>query len=416
MNCEIIAVGTEILLGDILNTNAQYLSQELSLLGISIYHQSVVGDNEDRLSKTVETALSRADVIFLTGGLGPTEDDITKETVANVLGVNLIFHQESYDRIVEHFKHRYMSPTNKKQAYVLENGIVLQNNNGTAPGCLYDNGEKIVIILPGPPYEMRPMFEEAVKPYLMKKSGEIIKSKFVRVFGVGESNAEYMLKDIIDSQTNPTIAPYAGKTESCFRVTAKADSSEKAELLISDTVDKINSRLGSAVYGEDNDTLQSVLVKLLQNNNLKISFAESCTAGLIASKIGEVSGASEVFNESYVTYSNDAKHRLLGVRIETLNNFGAVSSQTAIEMADGVKKVSGADIGISVTGISGPTGDSEEKPLGLTYIGVSYKNTTKAYKFIFKGNRNKNRELAACNALNIARLTIQGKDVENDLH
>ncbi len=416
MNCEIIAVGTEILLGDILNTNAQYLSQELSALGISIYHQCVVGDNEDRLKDAIKLAFNRADIIILTGGLGPTEDDITKESVAETLGVKLIFHQESYDKIVEHFKNRYMSPTNKKQAYVLDGGLVLQNNNGTAPGCLYDNGEKIVVVLPGPPYEMGPMFEESVKPYLMKKCGGIIKSKFVRVFGIGESNAEYMLKDIIDTQTNPTIAPYAKKTEACFRVTAKADSTEQADELICETVSKIRSKLGSAVYGEDEDSLQSVIVDLLKKNNLKISIAESCTAGLIASKIGEVSGASEVFCESYVTYSNETKHKNLDVSEKTLNDFGAVSSQTAIEMANGVKKVSGADIGLSVTGISGPTGGTDEKPLGLTYIGVSYNDVSRAYKFIFKGDRNKNRELAACNALNIARLTILGKDVENDLH
>ena len=416
MNCEIIAVGTEILLGDILNTNAQYLSQEISALGINMFHQCVVGDNEERMFDTIKTAYERADVVIITGGLGPTDDDITKETVAKVLGVELVFHQESYDRLLEFFKHRFMSPTNKKQAYILDGSIVLKNNHGTAPGCLYEKNGKIVVILPGPPHEMKPMFEEFVKPHLMELTGQVIKSKFVRVFGVGESNAAYILKELIDNQTNPTIAPYAKMTESFFRVTAKADSEAEADKLIDETSKNIYDLLGDSIYGENDDTLQSVLVNLLKDNNLKISFAESCTAGLITSKIGEISGASEVLGESYVTYSNEAKNKLLGVNNEILEKFGAVSSQTAIEMAKGVKFQSGADIGVSVTGIAGPTGETAEKPLGLTYIGICYKDIIKSYKFIFKGNRNKNRELAACNALNIARLTILGKDVTNDLH
>ncbi|MBQ2897489.1 MAG: competence/damage-inducible protein A [Clostridia bacterium] len=416
MNCEIIAVGTEILLGDILNTNAQYLSRELSALGVSVFHQCVVGDNEQRLIEAIKTSYNRSDMIILTGGLGPTEDDITKETVAKALSINLVYHKESYERIVEYFKNRYMSPTNEKQAYVLENSTVLQNNNGTAPGCLYEQNGKTVVILPGPPFEMQPMFEDYVKPFIMKKNGGIIKSKFIRVFGIGESNAEYLLKDIIQNQTNPTVAPYAKKTESTFRITAKANNENEADSLITDMSEKIYNILGDAVYGEDDDTLQSVLVKLLQENSLKISFAESCTAGLIASKIGEISGASDVFCESYITYSNEAKHRLVDVDERIIAEYGAVSSQTAIAMANGVRSASCSDIGISVTGISGPTGGSKEKPVGLTYIGVSYMDISRAYKFVFKGDRNKNRELAAYNALNIARLTILGKDVYNDLH
>ena len=416
MTCEIIAVGTEILLGDILNSNAQYLAQEISSIGIDMYHQCVVGDNEKRLSEVIECAINRSDVVILTGGLGPTDDDITKETVAKVLGLDLVFHQESYDRIIEFFKHRNMAPSNKKQAYILQNSIVLQNNNGTAPGCLWEDNGKIVVILPGPPYEMQPMFQDSVKPYLLNKTGEIIKSKFLRVFGIGESNSAYMLRELIDTQTNPTIAPCAKKTESMFRITAKAKSEDEADRMLADVSDKVRDSLGNSVYGEDGDTLQSVLVELLNAHHLKISFAESCTAGLIASKIGEVSGASGVFCESYVTYSNTAKNKLLGVKNETLKEYGAVSYETALEMAKGVKIASGSDIGISVTGIAGPTGETKDKSIGLTYIGVCYGDILKAYKFIFKGDRNKNRELAACNALNIARLTILGKDVENDLH
>lgn len=416
MNCEIIAVGTEILLGDILNTNAQYLSKELSSLGVNMYYQCVVGDNEQRLYDAIKASYERSDMVILTGGLGPTEDDITKETVAKTLGVNLVFHEDSYNKIVEFFKRRYMSPTNKKQAYVLENSIVLENKNGTAPGCLLEKDGKIVVILPGPPYEMQPMFENCVKPYIARMSDEIIKSKFIRVFGIGESNAAYLIKDIIEKQTNPTVAPYAKQSESLFRITAKAASENEANKLICKMADIITKRLGNAVYGEDDDSLQSVLVDLLKEKGLKISFAESCTAGLISSKIGEVSGASDVLCESYVTYSNDAKHKLLGVSSQTLDKYGAVSMETALEMAEGARKAALADIGISVTGISGPSGGTNEKPVGLTYIGVSYKNTNNAYKYIFNGDRNKNRELAACNALNIARLTILGKDVENDLH
>lgn len=406
MVCEIIAVGTEILLGDIVNTNAQYLSQELSQMGIDVYYQDVVGDNEQRLSQMIRTALDRSDIVILTGGLGPTEDDITKETAAKVLGVELKFDQASYDRMREYFQNRPMSENNKKQAYVPVGSVVLRNDHGTAPGCILDTGEKIVMVLPGPPFEMKPMFERYGKPYLKKKTNLVIKSKFLKVFGVGESNAAQMLKDLIEKQTNPTIAPYAKMTEALFRITAKAGTEEEADALIAPCEQEIRARLGDSVYGVDDDTIESVTVGMLLKRNLKVAVAESCTAGLTASKIASVAGASAVLDESYVTYANAAKEKLLGVSGETLEKFGAVSEETAREMAEGVQRVSGADIGLSITGIAGPDGGSPQKPVGLVWIGIAYRGTTEAFCFHFSADRNRNRELAACNALNIIRKTL----------
>lgn len=409
MKCEIVAVGTELLLGDILNTDAQYLAQELSALGIEVYYQGVVGDNHDRLLAYAKQAIDRSDMVIFSGGLGPTTDDITKETVAEALGLELELHQESWERILEFFKNRKMSPNNQKQALIPKGTMALKNLNGTAPGFLYDKDGKIVVVLPGPPRELTLMFEQFVRPYLAKKADSVLKSKFLHIFGVGESNAAQMIADIIDSQTNPTIAPYAKTTEAVFRITAKGKDEQEAERLISETEEKVRNVFGIDVYGTDEDTLESVTVQLLAERNLKIAAAESCTAGLIAAKIGSVPGASAVLEESYVTYANSAKMRLVGVREETLKEFGAVSRETAIEMAEGARIAAKADIGVSATGIAGPDGGTEEKPVGLVYIAVSDKDTTECYELRLNYERNRNREMTAYHAINYVRKFILNK-------
>lgn len=412
MKCEIINVGTELLLGDILNTNAQFLAQEISALGFDMYYQSIVGDNHERLLGQINGSLSRSDILIITGGLGPTEDDITKETVAEAINKELIFDEHSYNKMVEYFKNRKMAPSNKKQAYIPEGAVILENDFGTAPGFLSEYNNKLIAVLPGPPRELIPMFNNKLKPHLEKVCDSIITSKFVKVFGVGESQAEYELKELIENQTNPTIAPYAKTNEMAFRITAKGKS--KAENLknIDNVIQKMYYVLGDAIYGYDDDTLEQIVVNELKNNSYSISFAESCTCGLLASKIGNVSGASDIFNESYVTYANSAKNQLLGVSNDTLEKYGAVSEETAKEMSIGLKNKTGADIAVSVTGIAGPTGGTPDKPVGLVYIGIAFKNESKVYKLNLKGERQKIREAVCMHALNYVRLTI--KEKEND--
>ncbi len=410
MKCEIINVGTELLLGDILNTNAQFLANEISALGFDMYYQTIVGDNEERLLNQIKSSIKRSDIIIITGGLGPTDDDITKETVAKAINKQLIFDEVSFKKIAEYFKHRKMAPSNKKQAYIPEDGVILENDYGTAPGFISEVDNKVITVLPGPPRELIPMFNNKLKPYLMNLQNSVITSKFVRVFGVGESQAEYELKSLIENQTNPTIAPYAKTNEMAFRITAKGKNTEENYKLIDRVVQKMYDVLGDAIYGYDDDSLEQVLVGELINKNYTISFAESCTCGLLASKIGNVSGASAIFNESFVTYANSAKINLLGVKEDTLEKYGAVSEQTAKEMSLGLYNRTGSDIAVSVTGIAGPDGGSDEKPVGLVYIGVTFKNKTKVYKLNLKGERQKVRESACKYALNYVRLTIKEKN------
>lgn len=409
MKCEIINVGTELLLGDILNTNAQFLSQEISNLGFDMYYQTIVGDNHERLLTQIRDSINRSDIIIVTGGLGPTEDDITKETVAEVIGKKLVFDENSYKRMVEYFKNRKMAPSNKKQANIPENAIILDNDYGTAPGFISEFNNKIIVVMPGPPRELIPMYNKKVKPYLEKYADCVITSKFVKVFGVGESQAKYELKELIESQSNPTIAPYAKTNEMVFRITSKGKNAEENLENIDNIIKKMYDVLGTSIYGFDDDAMENIVVSLLNKHKLTISFAESCTCGLLASKIGNVPGASSVFNESYVTYANDAKIKLLGVKEKTLQSCGAVSEETAKEMAEGLHKTSGADICVSVTGIAGPDGGTDEKPVGLVYIGINFENITVVHKLNLKGDRQKIRDTVCMYALNYVRLKIKEK-------
>jgi nicotinamide-nucleotide amidase len=405
MKAEILAVGTEILLGDIVNTNAQYIAKRLADMGIAVYHQTVVGDNRERLLEAYTLAFSRADLVITTGGLGPTKDDLTKEVTFEYFGKKSVVHEPSLKILEGHFRdlNRQMTKNNVKQTYFPVDALILPNNNGTAPGCIIEKSGKTVLLLPGPPREMKPMFEESVAPYLEKFQQGVLVSKVLRVIGVGESAAAEMLEDILDNQTNPTVAPYAKEGEVTFRITAKASTKEEGTRLIKPMENLIRSRLGINIYGEGDTTLENVLSEMLVNKRMTIATAESCTGGMIASRLINYPGISSVLMEGVVTYSNAAKINRLGVKVETLDKYGAVSSEVAAEMAQGIAKTAGVSIGISTTGIAGPGGGSEEKPVGLVYVGICINGKVKTKMLKLSGDRQKIRERATMQLLDLVR-------------
>lgn len=410
MVVELISVGTELLLGNIVNTNAQYLAEKCALLGLSMYNQSVVGDNPARLADTIKTALDRSDVVILTGGLGPTEDDLTKEVCAEVMGFELAEDPHTKARIQEYFKnniYKVITDNNWKQAMVPVGAMVLDNDNGTAPGLIMEKNGKHAILLPGPPNELYPLFSRQVFPYLQKLQPEIIVSQMVKICGYGESQVEDKLLDLIDAQTNPTIATYAKTGEVHLRVTAKVVSQEEAEKLIKPVVKEIKKRFGNAVYSiKEEETLEMAVVRLLKKYELTVTTAESCTGGLLAGRLVNVPGVSEVFREGFVTYSNKAKRKILDVNKATLKKYGAVSKETAKEMAMGGVFATDADICVAVTGLAGPDGGSEEKPVGLVYMACYMNDQVTVEKYQFKGNRAKIREQSVVKALDLLRRTI----------
>lgn len=409
MTVEIICVGTELLLGNIVNTNAAYLSEKCAALGLSCYFQSVVGDNEERLSLSLKCAMERSDIVILSGGLGPTEDDLTKEVSAKVCGRCLVVDERSMEHIAEYFTARGITPTenNWKQAMIPEGAIVLDNPNGTAPGIIIEEKNTRVILLPGPPNELIPMFENSVAPYLNELTPGVIASRTVKICGVGESQAETMLKDLIDSQTNPTIATYAKTGEVHIRVTASAEDEKAAAKLIKPVVRELKNRFGHHVYTTDEKTtLESAVVELLLKNKLTVTCAESCTGGMLSARIINVPGVSECYKAGFVTYSNKSKRKLLGVKKATLDKFGAVSEQTACEMAKGAAHAAKADVAVAITGIAGPDGGTDEKPVGLVYIACYVKGNVRVEKFQFKGNRFKVRESSVSAALGLMRRCI----------
>ena len=409
MVVELISVGTEILLGDIVNTNAAYLSKQCAALGLNMYAQSVVGDNDKRLKELFEEAFKRSDVVVLTGGLGPTEDDLTKETVCRALGVELVRDEKAENNMINILTRLGYTPSenNFKQAMVPKNGIILYNNNGTAPGMIIEKDGHAAVLLPGPPGEMIPMFEEYLIPYFSYHNPEVLYSMTIKECGIGESLLETRLLDLIDSQTNPTIATYAKTGCSEVRITAKAPTMDDAVMLVKPVADEVLKRLEGYVYSTDEkENIEDALVRLLKDKNLKIATAESCTGGLVGTKIVNVPGASNVYEYGYITYSDDAKCETLGVSRESIEKYTAVSDVVAMEMANGARVVSGADIAVSVTGYAGPY-DLKDEPKGLVYIGCSTAKETKAYKFRFSGNRQKIRENAAVRALDTVRRTIE---------
>ena len=389
MNAEILAVGSEILLGDIVNTNGAFLAQELAALGIDIFHQSVVGDNEQRLRESLALSLSRADIVITTGGLGPTYDDLTKKTVADYFGLSLVLHQPSVEKIEALFVslNREMTPNNLLQAQVPVGATVFFNDTGFAPGIAVVSGAKTVIMLPGPPGEMKPMFLSKVVPFLQKDTTSTLRSKKVNIFGLGESMVEQKLSDMMTTYTNPTIAPYAKQVGVEVRVSAKAKNATEADALIGPVVAQIKQRLGDAVYGVDVGSLQNAVVIALKQKHFTLAVAESCTGGAVSAAITSIPGASAVFSCGLCTYSNEMKQKVLGVKAQTLAKHGAVSKQTAEQMAAGVRAVSGADIAIGITGIAGPTGGTEEKPIGLVYISINSDALTTTKKLnLYRGH------------------------------
>lgn len=410
-NAEILCIGTELLLGDIVNTNAAYLSQKLASLGIGVYRQTVVGDNVERLKAALEEALSRADLVITSGGLGPTYDDLTKETVAEYFGRKMHTDESVLFEIESYFKHRYgdlcrMTPNNRKQALVPDGATVLKNANGTAPGIAMEGeGGKTVIMLPGPPREFEPMVDGEVLPYLVGRRGEVFFSRNIHIMGMGESAVENELKALMQDSVNPTVAPYAKDGECRLRITACAKDEASAAAMCDRVVEDIfKTAVGEHIYGVDVGKIEMALVAALAKKGLTLSSAESCTGGLIAKRITDVAGSSAIFSGGVVTYTNEMKERLLGIKHETLTAYTAVSEQVAYEMAENVRKTMGTDIGLSTTGYAGPGGGDQSNPVGTVYIGISSAKGTRVTRFAFSGMRSREyiRTLAAGRALRMA--------------
>lgn len=385
VSAEILCVGTELLLGDIINTNASYLSVKLSEIGISVYHQTVIGDNAPRMAEAVRVALERSDIVITSGGLGPTYDDITKETVAEALGTQMYYDDSVAQRIHQYFERigRAMPPSNEKQAMVPNGAHVVYNPRGTAPGLIvcreYKGKEKTVVMLPGPPCELEPMTDESIIPFLAAKfntEGRVFHSLNLRFVGIGESSLEEIIRPVMDG-TNPTVAPYAGEGEVRLRITASADNMEKAEEMCRQMKNEILSYgVGKYLYSDEYSSLEETLVRTLAKSKKTLSSAESCTGGLISKRITDVSGASEVFAGGVCSYAESVKEAVLGVPRSVLDEYTAVSEQTARLMAEGARRITGADIGVSTTGYAGPGGGTEKDPVGTVYIAVATKEET----------------------------------------
>jgi nicotinamide-nucleotide amidase len=395
MNAEIIAVGSELLLGQIVNTNARFLSKALADFGINVFYHTVVGDNSARLKSTIEIAESRSNMIIFTGGLGPTKDDLTKETIATYLNKKLIMDEQALTSIEEYFKRtgRDMTANNQKQALVIDGCEVLPNDYGMAPGMVFTAEKHIYMLLPGPPKEMEPMFLTYGHPILMNKLQlqEKIVSRVLRFFGIGEAQLETEIEDLIDAQTNPTIAPLAGDGEVTLRITAKHESVEKATQLIDESERLILSRVGEYFYGYDETSLMSELSKMLQEKKLTIAAAESLTGGMFQKELTAIPGAGSLLKGGVVCYTPEVKQKVLSVKKETIANLGVVSAECAKELAENVADLMDADIGISFTGVAGPE-ELEGKPVGTVFIGIKINGKpTRVEKLNLGGNRTANR-------------------------
>ncbi|GKV67866.1 putative competence-damage inducible protein [Sporosarcina sp. NCCP-2716] len=402
MKAEIIAVGSELLLGQITNTNAKFISAQLAEIGIDVFYQTVVGDNPSRLEETIRIAESRADLIIFSGGLGPTKDDLTKETIAKHIGCDLEMDEEALTSIEAYFERtgRTMTDNNRKQALVLEGATVLVNRNGMAPGMAAIAGGRTYILLPGPPHEMEPMFRQEAVPYLQQLLGhqEAIISTVVKFFGIGEAELAARLQDLLDRQTNPTIAPLATRDAVTLRLTAKAPSESEARGLIAPVIDELRDQVGAYIVGFDEDTLPSKAADLLLAKGLTISAAESLTAGLFTSLLAEQPGISRSLAGGMTVYTREAKIRQLGVDPSLLDRFGIVSAECAKTLAEKVRSRFGTDIGVGLTGAAGPDPHDGE-PAGTVWIGIAAEDRTEAYQLRLSGLRNTNRERAANYAL-----------------
>lgn len=408
-SAEIICVGTELLLGQIINTNAAFLARELSLMGIYSYYQTVVGDNPERLLAALKQAGSRSDLIVLTGGLGPTQDDLTMAVAAEFAGRQLVLHESSLASIKEYFQrlHRFeVTDNNWKQAMMPENSLVLPNNNGTAPGAIiemdYAGHLLKIILLPGPPSEMQLMFQESVAPYLQKLTRTQLRHLFVRMIGIGESAAETKLLDLINSQQNPTLAPYAMEGEVMFRITQSFNNPDEKDMT-GPLLAEVQNRLGEFIYEVGPRTMPEVVKDLLLEQHKTISFAESCTAGLVAASLTDYAGASSVFRGGIIAYDNQVKEDLLHVPNHVLVEHGAVSEACASAMAIGCRNVMKSDLAVAVTGIAGPSGGNDEKPVGLIWLAVAGPAGVQTRRLQLIGKRARIRKVAALNALDLAR-------------
>jgi nicotinamide-nucleotide amidase len=413
INAEIISVGTEILLGHIINTNASYLSRKLSEIGINLFYQSVVGDNPARLNAALKNALERSDIVITGGGLGPTVDDITIATISEVVSQPLVLNKDIEKSIEIYFKKRHikMPPYVMRQAYVPKAALAIENPVGTAPGVIIDYRGKVVIALPGPPSELIPIFEDAVIPYLKKKyeTHSIIFTRTIRTAEIPESAINKKIKNFLMMKTPLTVGIYARPNEVDVKITAKAENKKKALADIERIEKKISHILGDCVYGFDNDTLEEVVGKELIRKRMSLSIAESCTGGLISNRITNISGSSKYFDNGIVTYSNESKIRDLGVDKKLIERYGAVSRPVAIAMAKGMLKKSGSDVALAVTGIAGPTGGTKNKPVGLVYIALAHMKKTHCIECHFVGNRADIKHQTATAALDLLRKALCSK-------
>lgn len=407
MKCELIFVGTELLLGQIVNTNAVYLGENLANLGVDLYYSSVVGDNLERIKDAIKHALGRSDLIIITGGLGPTFDDITREGIASALGRELVFDPDVMAQIEAHFKRTkfQMLPMHRRQAYVISSGCqVIPNLIGSAPGLIVEADGKWIIAMPGVPREMKKMCEDKVFPWIAEKVGNVvIKSKVIKVAGMGESTVANEINDIVESMEKATIAFLCSPGEVRVRITAKASDTKEAYNLINEVAEKVKTKLGDNVFGEDDQILEQVVGKMLLDQHKTVAIAESCTGGLVSDRITDISGSSDYFLGGVIAYSNQLKIDILGVSKDDINNYGAVSGTVAEQMASGIRKLANSDYGIGITGIAGPTGATDEKPVGLVYIGLSSKDNVYSKEFRFVGDRTGIKRWASQSALDMLR-------------
>ena len=403
---EVISVGTEIILGSTLNTNTYYITQRLAEIGIDVlFHTSVVDDSK-LLKDVINVGLNRADILIFTGGLGPTADDMTKEVVSETLGLELKLDKDMECNIKKYFDkmNGSMPSNNTKQAYKPKGSQFLTNEMGTAPGIYIEWNGKILILLPGPPKEMKFMFDKYAIPLI--KQDYTIKIKTINTIGIGESKLETVLKDIIQGQENPTIATYAKEGKVDIKVVARGSDEKKVDKLLNEIIEKIDGKIHKYIYSYNDESIEEVVYKKLKANNMKIAFCESCTGGLISSRFTSIPGVSEVFDRGIVTYSNRAKVEELGVKKNTLDKYGAVSEQVALEMATGLLNKAGVDIALSTTGLAGPSGGTEDKPVGLVYIGIAAKNHSFVFKSVFSGDRLSIQNRAALKAFDEPRKII----------
>ena len=409
---EIIAVGTELLLGNIANTNAQVLSESLSALGINVFWHTVVGDNPARLREALEIARRRADILITTGGLGPTYDDLTKQTICALFGKKLVLHQDILDEIrvfYESALHVPMPENNAQQAELPEGCTVFDNPVGTAPGCAFESDGVHVLMLPGPPHEMRTMLRRCAEPYLKKLSREVIVSHDIMTFGMGESSVDQLLHEKMRHMENPSLATYAKPAEVRLRATAKAETAEAAEAMLAPVVAEVKAALGDVMYGVDVSGLEEVCMALLKERGWTFATAESCTGGRVAERITALPGASQVYRGGVVSYWTSVKGAVLGVPQEILDTYGAVSEETARAMAEGARRVTGADVGVSVTGVAGPDPDERGVPVGIVYIGLATPDGTFCRK-MDSGRRRRDRiqGIATNHAFDVIRRYLTG--------